>query len=359
MLRRARRQADRAARSRSRRWPPARSCRRSRSWTPRSKKVIDGGHGVSYYWVGKNKAATLFSGDARRHRSAWTTSTSSAGCTRAAAGSCGDEFYRKELKLNVIALPIMPAEPAGARLVQAADQEPRRLQGHEVPPDRHRRRDLPAHGHDRRSTCRAARSCRRPQRGVIDCAEWVGGVEDLRLGLPQVWKYHYTPGHARDRTRCGEVIINADVWKSLTPQQQEAMRSAADARPSCAGGVQLAEAERRRHRGDAHQARHADPAHAARDPDRVHQDLGQDGRGGVGEGPVLQEGATSRSGPTPPRWCRPSASCSRPTRSRRTTTSRRTQKPAAKAKPEAIVTKRAKGAASVAVLFPLTGSHCV
>src|SRR5262245_63123790 len=26
------------------------------------KKVIDGGHGVAYYWVGKNKTATLFSG---------------------------------------------------------------------------------------------------------------------------------------------------------------------------------------------------------------------------------------------------------------------------------------------------------
>src|SRR5262245_58778107 len=25
------------------------------------KKVIDGGHGVAYYWVGKNKTATLFS----------------------------------------------------------------------------------------------------------------------------------------------------------------------------------------------------------------------------------------------------------------------------------------------------------
>ena len=23
------------------------------------KKVIDGGHGIAYYWVGKNKAATL------------------------------------------------------------------------------------------------------------------------------------------------------------------------------------------------------------------------------------------------------------------------------------------------------------
>jgi TRAP-type mannitol/chloroaromatic compound transport system substrate-binding protein len=32
------------------------------------------------------------------------------------------------------------------------------------------------------------------QRGVIDCAEWVGGVEDLRLGFHNVWKYHYTPG---------------------------------------------------------------------------------------------------------------------------------------------------------------------
>ena len=45
-------------------------------------------------------------------------------------------------------------EPAGVRLVQAADQEPRRLQGHEVPPDRHRRRDLPAHGHADREHAR-------------------------------------------------------------------------------------------------------------------------------------------------------------------------------------------------------------
>ena len=63
------------------------------------------------------------------------------------------------------------------------------------------------------------------QRGVIDCAEWVGGVEDLRLGLPQVWKYHYTPGMHESNSML-ELIINSDVWKSFTPQQQEAMRSA-------------------------------------------------------------------------------------------------------------------------------------
>jgi TRAP-type mannitol/chloroaromatic compound transport system substrate-binding protein len=63
------------------------------------------------------------------------------------------------------------------------------------------------------------------QRGVIDCAEWVGGVEDLRLGLPQVWKYHYVPGMHESNSML-EVIINGDVWKSFTPLQQEAVRAA-------------------------------------------------------------------------------------------------------------------------------------
>ena len=35
------------------------------------------------------------------------------------------------------------------------------------------------------------------QRGVIDCAEWVGGIEDMRLGFHNVWKYHYSPACTR------------------------------------------------------------------------------------------------------------------------------------------------------------------
>jgi len=63
------------------------------------------------------------------------------------------------------------------------------------------------------------------QRGVIDCAEWMGGIEDLRLGLPSVWKYHYVPG-LHESSTVGELIINTEVWNSLAPQQQEAIRSA-------------------------------------------------------------------------------------------------------------------------------------
>ena len=61
--------------------------------------------------------------------------------------------------------------------------------------------------------------------GVFDCAEWVGGVEDLKLGLPQVWKYHYTPG-MHESASIAELIINKEVWDSLPAQNQEAIRSA-------------------------------------------------------------------------------------------------------------------------------------
>jgi TRAP-type mannitol/chloroaromatic compound transport system substrate-binding protein len=62
------------------------------------------------------------------------------------------------------------------------------------------------------------------QRGVIDCAEWVGGVEDLRLGLPGVFKYHYTPG-MHENNSIGEFGLNLDTWKSLNAQQQAVFES--------------------------------------------------------------------------------------------------------------------------------------
>jgi TRAP-type mannitol/chloroaromatic compound transport system substrate-binding protein len=133
------------------------------------------------------------------------------------------EFYQKELKLNVIAFPILPASPQAlgwfkrpiknladfkgmkcrqtgivAEIYQRMGQQTVNLPGGEIVPS--------------------------AQRGVIDCAEWVGGVEDLRLGLPQVWKYHYTPG-MHESASIGELIINSEVWASLTPQQQEVIRS--------------------------------------------------------------------------------------------------------------------------------------
>ena len=69
------------------------------------KKVIDGTHTIAYYWVGKNKAATLFSntpagivGMDQMDFIGWLYE-----------GGGLDlywEFYQKELRLNLIVFPL-------------------------------------------------------------------------------------------------------------------------------------------------------------------------------------------------------------------------------------------------------------
>ena len=185
------------------------------------KKVIDGGARCRYYWVGKNKTATLFS--ATPAGPFGMDHIDFLGWIYEGGGlDLWWEFYQNQLKLNVIAFPILPPSPQAfgwfkrpiknladfkgmkcrqtgivAEIFQKMGMQTVNMPGGEIVPS--------------------------AQRGVIDCAEWVGGVEDLRLGLPQVWKYHYTPG-MHETSSIGELIINLDVWKSLTPQQQEAVR---------------------------------------------------------------------------------------------------------------------------------------
>jgi len=188
------------------------------------KKVIDGAHSVSYYWVGKSKTATLFAstpagpfGMDHMDFMGWIY--------EGGGLELWWEFYQKELKLNVIAFPILPSGPQAfgwfkrpiknladfkgmkcrqtgivAEIFQKMGMQTINMPGGEIIPS--------------------------AQRGVIDCAEWVGGIEDLRLGLPQVYKYHYVPG-MHESSIVGELLINADVWKALPAQQQEAIRSAA------------------------------------------------------------------------------------------------------------------------------------
>ena len=187
------------------------------------KKVLDGAHAVSYYWIGKHKATTLFASTPAGPfgMDHWDF----LGWMYEGGGlQMYWDMYQKEMKLNVIAFPIMPSSPQAfgwfkrpiknladfkgmkcrqtgivAEIFQKMGMQTVNMPGGEIVPS--------------------------AQRGVIDCAEWVGGIEDLRLGLPQVFKYHYVPG-MHEPSVFGEVLINNDVWTSLSAQQQEAIRSA-------------------------------------------------------------------------------------------------------------------------------------
>jgi TRAP-type mannitol/chloroaromatic compound transport system substrate-binding protein len=188
-----------------------------------SKKVIDGGHGIAYYWVGKNKAATLFSatpagivGMDHMDFMGWIYE-----------GGGLDlywDFYLKELKLNVIAFPVMPASPQALGWFKRPIQSVEDFKGMKC-----RQTGIVAELYKRMGqntvNMPGGEIVPAAERGTIDCAEWVGGIEDLRLGLPQVWKYHYTPG-MHESASIAEFIINKEVWDSLPGQQQEAIRSA-------------------------------------------------------------------------------------------------------------------------------------
>jgi TRAP-type mannitol/chloroaromatic compound transport system substrate-binding protein len=188
------------------------------------KKVIDGGHGIAYYWVGKNKAATLFSNTPAGV--AGMDHMDFLGWIYEGGGlELWWDFYQKELKLNVIAFPILPSSPQAFGWFKRPIKNLADFKGMKC-----RQTGIVAEAYQRMGmqtvNLPGGEIVPSAQRGVIDCAEWVGGIEDLRLGLPQVWKYHYTPG-MHESASIGEIIINTDVWKGLTAQQQEAIRSAA------------------------------------------------------------------------------------------------------------------------------------
>jgi TRAP-type mannitol/chloroaromatic compound transport system substrate-binding protein len=188
-----------------------------------NKKVIDGWHAISYYWVGKNPAAALFAGPpggpfGMDHMD-WL------GWLYVGGGlQMWRDFYQNDLKLNVIVWPAHPSSPQALGwfkkpLKSAADFKGLKCRQTGLNAEVYAKMGMSVVNMAGGEIVPAA------QRGVIDCAEWVGGVEDLRLGLHSVFKYHYTPG-MHENNSVGELGFNLDVWKTFTPAQQDAVDSA-------------------------------------------------------------------------------------------------------------------------------------
>jgi TRAP-type mannitol/chloroaromatic compound transport system substrate-binding protein len=189
-----------------------------------SKKVIDGAHTWAGYWTGKNKTAILFTGGPGAFG---MDMIDTLGWMYNGGGlELYQEFYRDILKLNVVVLPVLPSGPQAfgwfkRPIKNLADFKGMKCRQTGIAAEVWQRMGMQTVNMPGGEIIPAA------QRGVIDCAEWVGGVEDMRLGFQNVWKYHYTPG-MHEAVTIGEVLINSDVWKALTPQHQEIMKSAAN-----------------------------------------------------------------------------------------------------------------------------------
>jgi len=188
------------------------------------KKVLDGAHSWSGYWVGKNKTAILFTGGPGGTYG--MDMIDAFGWMHHGGGiELAQEFFQKELKLNIYWIPILPSGPQAfgwfkRPIKNLADFKGMKCRQTGMAAEIWQRMGMTTVNMPGGEIIPSA------QRGVIDCAEWVGGVEDLRLGFQNVWKYHYTPG-MHENVTIGEVVFNMDVWKGLKPEQQEIIKSAA------------------------------------------------------------------------------------------------------------------------------------
>jgi TRAP-type mannitol/chloroaromatic compound transport system substrate-binding protein len=189
-----------------------------------NKRVIDGAHTWAAYWTGKHKAAVLFTGGPGG--TFGMDFIDVIGWMYEGGGiDLYQQFYKDILKLNVVPIPILPSGPQAfgwfkKPIKNLADFKGMKCRQTGIAAEVYTEMGMRVVNMPGGEIIPAA------ERGVIDCAEWIGGIEDLKLGFHNVWKYHYTPG-MHENVTVGELLINGDVWQKLAPDLQEIVKAAA------------------------------------------------------------------------------------------------------------------------------------
>ena len=187
------------------------------------KKVIDGAHSSSAYWVGKNRAAALFGvtpggpfGMDGFDYMGWLYDGGGMEMYR--------ELFQVVLQRNVFPIPMTSAGPQALGWFKRPVKSWADFKGLKC-----RQTGISAEVFVKSgmTTVNMAGGEIVPsaQRGVIDCAEWVGPSDDMLMGFHQVWKHFYAQS-SHDLSLL-EIIINGDVWKALSPDLQAIVQAGA------------------------------------------------------------------------------------------------------------------------------------
>ena len=188
------------------------------------KKVIDGAHSWPGYWVGRNKAAILFTGGpagpwGMDHIDFMSWMWHGGGFEMM------QKFYRETLKMNVISIPMHTQSPQALgwfkkKIENVADFKGMRCRETGIAQEVFNEMGMRTVNMPGGEIMPAA------ERGVIDCAEWVGGIDDLKFGFHTIWKWHYAPS-LHEPVSIGELMINLDVWNGFSPADQELIKAVA------------------------------------------------------------------------------------------------------------------------------------
>ena len=189
-----------------------------------SKGVIDGAHSAAAYWTGKNKTATLF-GPAPGGPFGMDVLDYLGWLYEGGGTELYREFFQDVLKSNVVVIPLTPVNNQVLGWFKRpvknwADLKGRKCRETGVTAEVFIQSGMSVVNLPGGEIVPAG------ERGVIDCGEWVGPAEDMKIGFQNIWKHYYMPSTHEPATVL-ELLINGDVWKKLPKDQQEIMQSAA------------------------------------------------------------------------------------------------------------------------------------
>jgi TRAP-type mannitol/chloroaromatic compound transport system substrate-binding protein len=188
-----------------------------------NKKVLDGGYTAPAYWVGKNKAATLF-GPAPGGPFGMDVIDYLGWIYDGGGLALYREYYQGELKQNVVVFPLTASDRQALGWFKRPVSGWTDLKGRKC-----RQTGITAEVFSKSGMATVnmpgGEIVPAGERGVIDCAEFVGAAEDSMIGFQTIWKNFY-PQSMHEPATVVELLINGDVWKKLPPDHQAIIQSA-------------------------------------------------------------------------------------------------------------------------------------
>ncbi|HEU4369628.1 MAG TPA: TRAP transporter substrate-binding protein [Methylomirabilota bacterium] len=189
-----------------------------------NRGVIDGAHTCTYYFIGKHKAAALFTDVPGGPYGMdpidfWGWEYHGGGVELL------NEFYQNVLRMKIVAMPIFPTTAQSLGWFKKEIKSAKDLVGlkYRVPgiaADVFKGMGVAV------VTLPGGEVMAAGERGVLDATEWYTPAEDIKLGFHNVWKYYHYPSAHETAGAC-DLLINKDVWDKLAPDLQEVIRSAA------------------------------------------------------------------------------------------------------------------------------------
>ncbi len=189
-----------------------------------NRGVLDMAHTCTYYFIGKHKAAALFTDVPGGPYGMdvidfWGWEYEGGGIELL------NEFYQQILKMKIVAYPIFPttAQSLGwfkKPIKSLADMKGLRYRVPGIAAEVYKEIGVAV------VTLAGGEVLPAGERGVLDATEWYTPGEDMSIGLHQVWKFYHYPGMHETAGAC-DLLINKDVWDKLAPDLQAIVRASA------------------------------------------------------------------------------------------------------------------------------------